>query len=404
MQYSNRPLVLFVLSICCFGHAYLSHTSACFAQNDASKNLAIYASKFEPATFDDISNWATPAEVKLLKGTEKQWESIQLKWPTVTVELGISSLVDDETLSDHLQGFNGYVYQRLANSKMDSHVFALITQINRTKHLYTIQADPNVQDEALLTFASKLAASERAIVFESVAVMDSEMRVLLGPDKDQDENAAFPFFESARQRKDRTMKLMADKKLKPLAGLPTIIADEQVQLRDANEVARRAICLCALAAESEADSDFDATAFLKKHGLFNSLSPMEVAFLKNKKRTAQENSSMTWRYEALHVLLWSLGQVDEVGFPDTQSDAKILLKLALDDPQKLLAAPKLRSTAELLDQADVLYRCMWICRDARGQSKPPGGLSTSIVYERLYAINWLVRHGNAEWDNVQTDS
>jgi hypothetical protein len=113
---------------------------------------------------------------------------------------------------------------------------------------------------------------------------------------------------------------------------------------------------------------------------------------------------MTWRYEALHVLLWSLGQVDEVGFPDTQSDAKVLLKLALDDPQKLLAAPKLRSTAELLDQADVLYRCMWICRDARGQSKPPGGLSTSIVYERLYAINWLVRHGNAEWDNVQTDS
>ncbi len=379
-------------------------SATCFAQSDTAKNLAIYGSKFEPATLGDIKTWAAPAEVELLKGTEQKWESIQLKWPKVTVELGISSLVDDTTLSGHLQGFNGYVYQSLADSQMDGHVFALITQINRIQHLYSIQADPNVQDESLLKFVSKLAAAECAIVFESVAVMDSEMRVLLGPKKDRDEDAVLPQFESARQRKGRTMKLMADKQFKPMAELPMIIADEQVQLRDATEVAKRAICLCALAAESEAGSDFDAIEFLKKHKLFESLSPQEVAFLKNKKRTTQENSTMTWRYEALHVLLWSLGQVDDAGFPDSQSDAKQSLKIVLDDPQKLLKDPSLRPTADILDQADLLYRCMWICRDAQGNRKPLKGLSNSVVYERLYALNWLIRHGNADWDNVQTDS
>ena len=372
-----------------------------FAQ--APKNIAIYASKRVPVSVEQLKKFAGDAKLKLVEGNEKDWESVEIKWPDVTIQVGRSSIESDETLTEHLGGFAGYVFQRLAEGKMDAHVFELIRQINKTNHLYSIQSDPDISSDAVRDFTQKLAGAERALVFVNVEVFDSKMKVLLGPESSRDKEAMFPQFESAVTRKAETMKLLEGKKLKCYAELPLIVADEQVRLRAAKDVATRAVCLLALASEAEEGSDFDATEFLTKHKLMDSLSPEEVDFLK-KKRTAVENSGMTWRYEAVWSLLWALDKVDTFGFPDKQSDAKLAIKTVMEDPTGLIENAKLRPTSEILNKADLLYRCMWICRDAQGNGKQPEGLSMSVVYERLYALNWLIQHGNATWDNVQTDS
>lgn len=374
------------------------------AQDEAPQNVAIYASKRVPISFAEIEKLAPDAKVKLLAGKKESWESVEIKWPEAKIKFTRASIESDKTLVGHLNNFSGYVFQRLAEGKMDAHVFSIIRQISKTNHLYSVEADPDISSDAVGDFVKATAGAERALVFVSVKVFDANMKTLLGPASSRDEDAELPKFDSSAKRKQRSMKSLAERKLKVLPGLPWIVADEQVRMREAKDVARRAVCLCALAASAEADSDFDATKFLTEHKLMDHLSPAEIAFLKKEDRTAKENSVVTWRYEAAWSLLWALNHFDEIGFPDSQSDAKKSLQLIMNDPQTLIDNARLRPTTEILDSADLFYRCMWICRDARGKGKAPEGVSTSVVYERLYALNWLIRHGNNDWDDVQTDS
>ena len=65
---------------------------------------------------------------------------------------------------------------------------------------------------------------------------------------------------------------------------------------------------------------------------------------------------------------------------------------------------ELRSVEEILDQNDLAYRCNWAGVEARQKGKEQAGMILSVVYERLYALNWITRLKNAKWDDVSTDS
>ena len=73
--------------------------------------------------------------------------------------------------------------------------------------------------------------------------------------------------------------------------------------------------------------------------------------------------------------------------------------------QELLDKAKLRSKNEILDEADLIYRYHWSCVDAimKGQY-PPSDLSKGIVYERHYALNWLINYMDEEWDDITCDT
>ena len=43
--------------------------------------------------------------------------------------------------------------------------------------------------------------------------------------------------------------------------------------------------------------------------------------------------------------------------------------------------------------------------DARISGRqPPAGLDPGVVYERHYALNWLIRYSDQEWDDISTDT
>ena len=68
-----------------------------------------------------------------------------------------------------------------------------------------------------------------------------------------------------------------------------------------------------------------------------------------------------------------------------------------------MEAAVLRSMDEILDMQDLVLRYDWACVDARVHHKEVPMLSSDIVFEWHYALNWLVQaDGIADWDQVTT--
>ena len=106
-------------------------------------------------------------------------------------------------------------------------------------------------------------------------------------------------------------------------------------------------------------------------------------------------------------MLWTIGYVDSFGFPDRQCDARAAIAvIAKHADTSLVKHARLRPTAEILDQADLSYRCEWIVREAYRTKQMPRaqGISHNVAERRHHSFCWIVRYGNQEWDDVSPDT
>jgi hypothetical protein len=112
------------------------------------------------------------------------------------------------------------------------------------------------------------------------------------------------------------------------------------------------------------------------------------------------------RYESLWVLLGALGRAEVLGAPTSICDVRRAVRMVLDIPSEdLIQGAKSRPISEILDEADLIYRYDWAVVDARIKGKEaPGNLNPGVVYERHYALNWLIGYMGQEWDYVTTDT
>lgn len=370
--------------------------------DDGLKNMSIYTSKRQAISFDTLKELAKAesAEIELVEGKAEDWKHVKISWPNESLAI-VRNAGDD--LQQHLAGFRGYVFTQLADSKMDGHVYGILQQIQRTNHDYGFTGDPTLKENSM-AFVSKLAVKEKGICFLNRSVADAELRELLGPNNVRDPKAKLPVFESAVKRREKSLAVLKKRKIPTLDILPVVVADEEVQLRTAQEVAKRAVCLMAVACEAEGRPDYSALEFLKKHGLEGELSPAEKELLGNKEVFEKQRSLFTWRYESLATLMWCLKQRKDFPFPDAQQKPRIDIDVIEKDVKGFIDNATLRPTEEILNQTDLAYRCMWAGVDARHKGKEQAGMILSVVYERLYAFNWITRLKNAKWDDVSTDS
>jgi len=179
-----------------------------------------------------------------------------------------------------------------------------------------------------------------------------------------------------------------------------------VSLRTRDEVVDRALALCYIGLKSEEIEQEDLDEMDKNFNMMSKLSLNEKEYATSKQPTEQQKIDANWRYESLHVLLWALGYIDSLDYPDkicnVASDVQIIYELK---EQKFRHNAKLRPKKEILDQADLILRLHWACVNARLKNEPaPGELDTSVVYERHYALNWLIKYLNQDWDKVKTDT
>lgn len=186
--------------------------------------------------------------------------------------------------------------------------------------------------------------------------------------------------------------------------LPNIESREEANFRSAEEVARRAEALLAVAITAKGFDRAEVIEWLQSLGTWECVTPEEEAFLTNRDQSDKDNRNFSWRVESLWVLLWALGKVEKLNFPSTLCDIDFAYE-AVTKASDFVAAAQLRDEEEILDEADLIYRIHWAGRDAelRGED-PPCELHPGIVYERHYALNWLIGYMDQDWDDVTTDT
>ena len=182
--------------------------------------------------------------------------------------------------------------------------------------------------------------------------------------------------------------------------------EEKVIIRTKNEIVDRAIALCYLGLKSEGLEQIHLDKMDKDYNIFSKLTPNEKSYATAKQPTDQQKINANWRYESLHVMLWSLGFIDTLKYPDqvcnVADDVKIIHDLTEAQFRK---KAKLRSKQEILNQADLILRLNWACVSAQLKGEEaPSKLDKSVVYERHYSLNWLIRSLNEDWDDVTTNT
>jgi hypothetical protein len=182
--------------------------------------------------------------------------------------------------------------------------------------------------------------------------------------------------------------------------------EEKVTIRTQDEIVSRALALCYIGLKSEGLEQQHLDKMDKDFNISAKLTPNENAYVTARQPTEQQKVDANWRYESLHVMLWALGFIDSLSYPDQMcnvaNDVKIIYGLT---EQQFRQKAKLRTKKEILDQADLILRLDWACVSARVKNESaPGNLDKSVVFERHHSLNWLINYMNQDWDNVTTDT
>jgi hypothetical protein len=291
------------------------------------------------------------------------------------------------------------------NRAMTTTRYHVLCHIERVRNHVALEVDAAHMDAC----AAWAHAANAILFLTDGSVRTPNGLVLVAPDTgDADPDAEVPYPEDAEQRKAATDRQLAAQGVRVAKSLPPVVAEVEVELRAPADVAHRCYALfaCALRAESLASNRVIPAAELRARlpAAFAALSPREAAFLAEESPAKQDIVNHVWRYEALAVLAWAVGARRELPPATRVCDVPALAKTMLDaDAEAFVRDARLRPTSELLDALDLAYRLHWATTDARVHDRePPGGLDPGVVAERHYALNWLTRFQDADWDDVDT--
>lgn len=205
-----------------------------------------------------------------------------------------------------------------------------------------------------------------------------------------------------KQKNTNAVKAMG---LPTLESLPVIEDETAIQPRSAQEIADRCLSIEVCAVKGETNDQEFIAELVERFEVESHLSPEELAFIQDKNATPQDLANFAWRYECVHVLLWSLGYLESLQSPvdicDVSGEARIIREQGKDG---LGTNAKSRPMVEILDAADLYYRLHWAAIELRIHNKTSSAVNEEIVMERHRALNWLIRYLNQEWDDVTTDT
>ncbi len=216
-----------------------------------------------------------------------------------------------------------------------------------------------------------------------------------------------------KARKDRSHFELGQRGVLINEHLPFVEDADEVQPRTLLDAAQRAFCLMAVAVKAEVCNEGDVVQFhptlqdiIATYRIEEALTPRELAFVNDLAPDQHTAVQFLWRYEGLWTLLWALGFVDELDYPaaicDVPHAASTLRDLGRDG---FMAAAQMRSTDELLDATDFIYRLHWAVRNAQlGQSEPVPGVEPGVVMERHHTLNWLIDSQGDSWDDIDTST
>lgn len=146
--------------------------------------------------------------------------------------------------------------------------------------------------------------------------------------------------------------------------------------------------------------------FIERYNAYELFTVQERNYLLNQNPEHSELIQYSWKPECIWILIWSLSLLPKLDVPADLCNPNFIFDTVFhSSKQELLEQSTVRSASEVIDELDFIYRAHWAVREAQLKYQPiPVALNASVVYERHYALNWLVNYMEQEWDSVSTDT
>ncbi len=271
----------------------------------------------------------------------------------------------------------------------------------------------------------KFASSIDGIIFAWDSFIIPEKGVLFGPLAAEDDDKESPQTATEEQlqgvvrtsrdypnptehqlaRRSFSIKIIRDLGLPVLDSLPVIEEDKHVTVRTPEDIARRLLCIAICAVKAEQDDKTLIDHLIATYQVHNDLTDEEKTFIQESPSSDRKRAKFSWRYECAHVLQWALGIESDLLPAHKTCDAATVVGHIKDKTiQELSDQAQPQSTASILNAADLYYRLHWAAIELRLKNKKHPAIDGGVVVERHYALNWLIRYQNADWDSVPTDT
>lgn len=180
---------------------------------------------------------------------------------------------------------------------------------------------------------------------------------------------------SPEEWKAASERLLTARRIPINQGLSVIESDDEVNLRNPEEVLHRLVALWAVAGTASLRDRDDFREYIRGRKYEGWLSENGRGFLFGENRTERGYIQYSWRTESLYFLAWCAGLVRSIEIPEGQSDINEVIPLfpkEREEPSVLASAIQIRPKEEILHWSDLLYRLHWAVRetDINGEDLP----------------------------------
>lgn len=211
---------------------------------------------------------------------------------------------------------------------------------------------------------------------------------------------------SPEQRKSASEARVQSLDLPINENLRLLAADDEVQLRSPEEVLQRMIALWSVVGSAMVPGNRFFHRYIVANRYQPWLSAREMRFLLIEKPGESQRIQYSWQLEPLYFIAWCAGLIERIEIPTGPSSLKDIVGLFPKDiapPDRLKEAIRIRSTAEIMDQVDLVYRLDWGIRSAAptGDDTAPA-VNAGVIQEWHRAANWMIHHkGQDDWDHIE---
>ena len=351
---------------------------------------------------------------------DKASYQISMRWR----ELDSNADHDNSPLGDNLLGMKGFI------SQIQTDAPSAITHMHQLIDKTVCESAISCNDRNSSTVAAlvnDIVGSMDAFIFCQTSsnigqadyphFLDSNLQLLLDvegnsavhPPEEQEHESDGQLYPDQVARKEMNIDYLNQLGIKTIQHLPVIESEHEVTIRSSEQIAARAVMLALtnLVAFSSISAS-QAFEIIEQYSLQAHVTPEEMKFLQNP--TDELKNIMSWKCEAIWVLCWALNIVEDLGEADDMADLNTIdgelypIQPGVDPNMFIKKDHMVRSAEEILDENDLYYRLNWACVDARLNGHEIDGANPGVVYERQYALNWLINYMGQEWDDVTCDT